>query len=228
MVASFLATRVAKQFFVAALLWGQTLALAAPTRQIPAKFHWLTAEVAWDGASRKCVTRAQMEIEVPEAGFPVFGLSVAPTQIHWDGNALHPSMLAQVMDEPTLRYLKVNVAAGSRHQLDIEYDAALEKVDAVPVSLRTMAVPFLLRFQAPILPDHELMTNGLALAAGDGKWAVRFQESAQEFYIALPDPSQEGRKGGLGKLLRWFVRLPFALFGGGGEGPPPLITFHRR
>ena len=69
----------------------------------------------------------------------------------------------------------------------------------------------------------------VALPAGEGKWAVRFRDSATGVYLALPDKRHpDARKGGLGNLIRWFLRLPFAILGGGGEGPPPLVTYRRR
>lgn len=220
------ATKVAQMCFLTALISASAFG-AGSVRQVPVKFRWLTADVAWDSVNRNALTRAQMEVEVPEEGYPVIGLAVAPTLVQWDGSALHPSLLAEVPGKPGLRYLKVKVEAQTIHQLSLEYDAGMEKVDAVPVSIETAPFPFVLRFDAPLLPEQELLTNGLALPAGEGKWAVRFAESSSGFYLTLPDPAED-RKGGLGKLFRWLIRLPISILGGGGDGPPPLINFRRK
>lgn len=200
---------------------------AVPT--VPAKIRWLDATVSWDTANRRGYAKAQMEIELKQEGFPLLGLKAVPNLIQWDGSALHPSMFAQVAGKKGYHYLQVKVAPGTIHRLDIEYESALEKVEAVPVALETIATPFVLRFDDPQFPDHELQTNGLALAAGEGKWAVRFPESTEGVYLALPEFHDSDRKpGGFKKLVRWFLSLPFAILGGGGEGPPPLINYHKK
>jgi hypothetical protein len=193
------------------------------------KFRWLSADVSWDTSTRKALTRAQMELEVPEEGYPVIGLASAPSLVQWNGLALHPSLLKELEGKAGQRYLKVKAEAGSIHRLEIEYEAALERVEAVPVSIETAPVPFVLHFRDPELPEYQLQTNGLALPAGESKWAVRFTDSASGIYLALPDSKdKDSRKGGFQKLVRWFLRIPFMILGGGGEGPPPLIAFNRK
>ncbi len=225
MVAFRSATVVASLSLLAALAWAPSFGAQAPDN-VPAKIRWLDTSVSWDTANRRGLLKAQMEIEVKREGFPVLGLKAAPSLVHWDGSALHPTMLSEVSGKRNWRVLKVRVEPGTLHRLDIEYERELEKVDAVPVSTETSAVPLVFRFDDPQIPDHELQTNGLALPAGEGKWAVRFAESSEGIYLALPE--EDRKPGSIKKIVRWFFSLPYMILGGGGEGPPPLISFHKK
>jgi hypothetical protein len=204
------------------------LATAPAARPTAAKVHSVQADLAWDTTTRKGLTRAQIELEVAEEGYPLIGLEAVPSVVQWDGSAVHPSLLTEAEGKPGQRYLKVKVAPGARHELRLEYETPLESIEAVPVSAETHAVPLLIRFDEPSVPHHQLKTNGVAHGAGEGKWSVSFKESTTGLYLALPEKARQGEDPRLKKLVRWFLRLPFALFGGGGEGPPPLVTFKPR
>lgn len=220
MIAFRSATIVANLFWMILFVCSSAKGAADTTRIIPAKFRWQTADVAWDTHARKAVTRAILELEIPEEGYPALGLAGTPTQVQWDGSAVHPSLLAEVPGKKGLRYLKVKIPAGTAHQLDVEFSAPLEKVAVLPVSAESMAIPLTVRFHEPkLIGGHDLQTNGLAQAAADGNWSVRFKDSSSGVYVGLPDGAR------FGKLIRWLIRLPFSLLGGGGEGPPPLILF---
>jgi len=221
------ATVVATLSLLAALAGAPSLSFAAHKGAgVPAKIRWLDANVSWDTANRKGLLKAQMEIEVNREGFPIFGLKAAPSLVHWDGSAVHPSLFPEVEGKRNWRILRVRVEPGTLHRLEIEYERELEKVEAVPVSTETSAYPLVFRFDDPQIPDHALQTNGLALPAGEGKWAVRFAESSEGIYLALPEDDR--KPGSLKKVVRWFFSLPYMILGGGGEGPPPLITFHKK
>lgn len=217
---------------MSARLWALSLALvvgshllAKPeTRLVSARVGWINARIGWNAATRKAVTHAEMELTVDEEGYPVVGLDAVPLAVTWDGSAVHPSLLSRLSGPGNHRAFQVLTSPGQTHVLEVEYETPLTPVLNLPSHHPTKEVPLTLHFPDLGPSGHTVVSNGKTLVE-EGGWTVQFPRSGGVVYLSVPDLSQPQNERVL-KFFKWLIRLPFALLGGGGEGPPPLIHYN--